>query len=327
MPKDSLSLRDDLIACLPSLIIDRPLTESGQRVVYLARFDDSLIPDDVPPPDGKDPDQKPFLHGWQAWGDIVVKVVSGADSETISRLQAEAAILGEVRPTAFPRLLYDNLFYENPVTEERLAERLYVTVEEFIVSKPLNEVMGEYRGSEERVIEVALGIAQALQPLWMHPKRFVHRDIKPANVLIRRNREVVVIDLGIARETGSKGLTKTGFNLAPYTLGFAAPEQIENEKNSITFKTDLFTIGVLMYQLYSGLSPFEPRTNMSEFEVLMATTQGAEPPPLSQAASASAEFSDFVQKAMQREPFKRHRTPALFIEELKRLRGRTVQQN
>lgn len=326
MPNDSLQLRDDLLACLPSLVIDRPLAESGQRVVYLARFDDSLIPDDVPPPEDDDPDAKPFLHGWQDWGDIVVKVVSGADSETIARLQAEADILGEVRPTNFPRLLYDNLFYENPVTEERLAERLYVTVEEFIVSKPLNAVIDQYRGNEDRVLDVAIGIAEALLPLWMHPKRFVHRDIKPANVLIRKTGEVVVIDLGIARETGAKGVTKTGFNLAPYTLGFAAPEQIENEKTSITFKTDLFTIGVLMYLLLSGIKPFEPRKNMHDFEILLAT-KNDNPPPLSQASGASAALSDFIEKAMQKEPFKRHRTPALFIQELRELRGRSTPKN
>ena len=82
-----------------------------------------------------------------------------------------------------------------------------------------------------------------------------------------------------------------------------------------------------MYDLFSGISPFEPRKHMSDFDVLMATTQGAEPPPLSQVASATPEFSDFIQKAMQREPYKRHRTPALFIEELKKLRGRATRQN
>ena len=141
MPKDSLQLRDDLLACLPSLVIDRPLAESGQRVVYLAHFEDSKIPPDVLPPNGEDPDEKPFLHGWEAWGNIVVKVVSGADSDTLARLQAETAILQEVRPANFPKLRYCNLFTDNPVTDERLSERMYVSVEEFIESAPLSELV------------------------------------------------------------------------------------------------------------------------------------------------------------------------------------------
>lgn len=68
MPKDSLQLRDDLSTCLPSLVIDRPLTESGQRVVYLARFDDSLIPDDVLPPDGAE-GYRPFIGPWPGHAD------------------------------------------------------------------------------------------------------------------------------------------------------------------------------------------------------------------------------------------------------------------
>lgn len=120
MPKDSLQLRDDLLACLPSLEIDRLLAESGQRVVYLAHFEDEKIPPDVSRPTEEASDEKSFLFGWEAWGRIVVKVVSGADTQTLARLQAETAILEEVRPINFPKLLYSNLFAENPVSEERL---------------------------------------------------------------------------------------------------------------------------------------------------------------------------------------------------------------
>jgi len=326
VPKDSLPLREALLACLPSLEIERPLAESGQRVVYLARFDDSQIPSDVTLPDGADPDEKPFLHGWQAWGDIVVKVVAGASTETIARLQAEADILEEVRPANFPKLLYCNLFIENPVTEERLLDRLYVTVEEFIVSRPLSDLLVDYRGQEARTVEVALGIANALMPLWQHPKKFVHRDIKPANVLIRRNGEVVVIDLGIVRETGAKGLTATGWGNAPLTPGYAAPEQIANDKVSISFKSDFFSIGVLMYVLMSGVNPFEHRAGMDDQDVLMATRHH-QPKVLSDLAKVSPAFSDFVMKALQKEPFRRHRTPAIFAEELQALLPSTAQQN
>lgn len=319
MPSDSLQLRDDLLACLPSLVIDRPLAESGQRVVYLAHFEDAKIPSDVLPSTGENSDEKPFLHGWEAWGRIVVKVVSGADPQTLARLQAETAILEDVRPSNFPKLLYSNLFVENPVSEERLPERLYVTIEEFIDSKPLNDLFAECIGNEGRVVELALGIANALLPLWVHPKRFVHRDIKPANVLIRRNGEVVVIDLGIARQTGTEGLTENGWGRAPFTAGYGAPEQIANDKVSVSFKSDFFSIGVLMYRLVSGTEPFQPQLGMATHEIMIAV-QSHYPEALAVAAKTSQAFSDFVARALEKEPFKRHRTPALFIQELQALR-------
>lgn len=319
MPTDSSELRDGLLACLPSLVIDHSLAQSGQRVVYLGHFEDSKIPPDVLRlADDGAPDEKPFLHGWEAWGKIIVKVVSGADSVTLARLQAETSILEEVRPTSFPRLLYYDLFIDNPVTDERLKERLYVSIEEFIDSSPLSAITDSYKGDEKKIVELALGISNALLPLWIHHRKFVHRDIKPANLLIRPTGKVVVIDLGIVRETGTAGVTHDGPGPGPFTPGYGAPEQLNNEKSAVSFKTDFFSIGVLMYRLLSGIDPFVPRPNMAMHEVMIATAS-LTPPELAVAVGASQEFSDFVAKAMMKVPWQRHRTPLLFIEELQAL--------
>lgn len=315
MPQDSQQLREDLAACLPSLVIDKVAAESGQRVVYFAHFEDALIPLDVPAPDNDVPQEEGFLHGWERWGRIVVKVVAGAAPDTLARLQAETAILEEVRPASFPRLLYSNLFTENPVTEKRLSERLYVTVEEFVESNPLSEISDAYRGNQRAIVELAIGVASAVLPLWVHARRFVHRDIKPANILIRPSGEVVVIDLGIVRETGVSGVTEDGWGRAPLTLGFAAPEQIANDKNAISFKSDFFSIGVLMYLLMSGRSPFHHQPNMQAHEVAIATETFV-PPSLKDVAGASDAFAGFVEKAMSKAPWQRHRTPQMFIADL-----------
>lgn len=318
MPTDSPQLRSHLCACLPSLVIDEVAAESGQRVVYFAHFDDVLIPADVQRRD-IDTEEPDFLYEWGAWGRVVVKVVSGAGSDTLARLQAETAILEDVRPADFPKLLYSNLFAENPVTEVRLSERLYVTIEEFIESKPLNEILDQYRGNEAPIIDLAIGVASAICPLWDHPKRFVHRDIKPANILIRPSGQVVVIDLGIARETGVEGLTQDGWGRAPLTVGYAAPEQIANDKAAISFKTDFFSIGVLMYILLSGSRPFHHSDGMDMAEVAEAT-ESYVPPTLKEVCGATDAFSGFVEKAMKKAPWQRHRTPQIFIDELVAMR-------
>lgn len=318
MPIDSQELRSDLIACLPSLSLDAALAQSGQRVVYLGHFDDAKIPPDVLPPDGDDPDERPFLHGWGKWGRIVIKVVSGADPVTLARLQAETAILEEVRPTSFPKLLYCNLFTDNPVTDEHLKERLYVSIEEFVDSSPLGDIADQYKGDEQKVVKLALGIAIALLPLWVHHRKFVHRDIKPANLLIRPDGEVVVIDLGIVRETGAVGVTHDGPGPGPFTPGYGAPEQMNNEKSAVSFKTDFFSIGVLMYFLLSGIHPFMRRANMAVHEVMISAAS-EHPAALIDVSGSTQACSDFVAKAMMNVPWQRHRTPALFIEELQAL--------
>lgn len=335
MPNDSPQLQKVLTDCFPSLVIERPLAASGQRVVYLAHFDDSRIPPEMLQPVEREPDEPDvplFLQGWQDWGRIVLKVVAGADADTIARLEAEVEILAAVRPENFPRLLYANHFAENPVTDERLyashfggsqgvaqPQPLYVTVEEFIEGNPLEDICDQFVGDERRVAELALGIANALMPLWVHPKLFVHRDIKPPNVLIRTTGEVVMIDLGIARETGAKGVTETGY-IAPHTPGYAAPEQLKADKALICFKTDFFAIGVVMYQLLSGVQPFRWDPNMDRFDVAVATLKH-HPKPLTALCNASQAFSDFVEKALQKEQFKRQRTPDIFLAELQALCG------
>ena len=265
MPKDSQELRDNLIACLPSLVIEEVAAESGQRVVYFGHFEDSRIPLEISTPvpfDIVDGDSENFLIDWEKWGRVVVKVVGDASADALSRLQAETAILNELRPVNFPALLYSNLFVDNPETDERLSERIYVSIEEFIVSNTLAKTIDEYKGDVSGAIDVCVGVANALLPLWMHSRRFVHRDIKPENILIRSSGDVVVIDLGIVRETGAVGLTCDGWGKAPLTLDFAAPEQIANDKDAISFKTDFFAIGVLMYRLISGKHPFRTRTGI-----------------------------------------------------------------
>ena len=95
---------------------------------------------------------------------------------------------------------------------------------------------------------------------------------------------------------------------------------MNNEKSAVSFKTDFFSIGVLMYRLLSGVDPFVPRVNMAVHEVMIAAAS-LHPPVLTDAAGSSQEFSNFVVKAMMKVPWQRHRTPTLFIEELQSLQG------
>ncbi|MCC9595390.1 MULTISPECIES: protein kinase domain-containing protein [unclassified Rubrivivax] len=313
MPEDSEKLRSDLLACMPSLVITQVAATSGQRVVYFGFFDDSLVPADIP-------QGATFLRGWQAWGKVVVKVVAGASADALTRLEAESRILREVKPAQFPALLFSNLYVENPLTDDALSESLYVSIEEFIESDTLSELLDAYIGSHRDVARIALGIAGALEPLWSHPRRFVHRDIKPANVLLKRDGTVVVIDLGIARETGGVGITREGWGNAPLTVDYAAPEQIANDKEAISFKTDFFAIGVLMYRMLSGVHPFRLRGGMYEHEVALAI-ESQPHRPINSMGCADERSCALIDSLLRKAPYQRPRTPAALINELNLILG------
>lgn len=323
LPKDSKELRENLIACLPSLIIEEVAAESGQRVVYFGHFEDDKIPPDIiarAAQDAAEGEISNFLCDWEKWGRVVIKVVGDASADALSRLQAETAILHELRPANFPQLLYSNLFVDNPVTDERLPERLYVSIEEFIVSSTLANTMDIYLKNSIASIDICIGIANALFPLWMHPRRFVHRDIKPENILVRPSGSVVVIDLGIVRETGTVGLTSDGWGKAPLTLDYAAPEQIANDKDAISYKSDFFAIGVLLYKLISGVHPFRIRGGMDNFE-LASAIEKQDPPTLESLGAATPEVSAFVAWTLRKAPWQRPRTPDAFLESLSSIKN------
>ena len=320
MPKDSLELRNNLNACLPSLVIEEVAAESGQRVVYFGHFEDALIPEDFrAQAKNLTEDDLRFLYGWENWGKIVIKVVGNASTDALSRLQSETAILNELRPANFPALYYANLFVDNPLTDERLPEKLYVSIEEFVVSETLAKIMTDYERDVSKVLDLSFGIASALMPLWMHTRRFVHRDIKPENILVTPSGDVVLIDLGIVRETGVVGLTSDGWGKGPLTLDYAAPEQIANDKDAISFKTDFFAIGVLMYRLITGVHPFRNRVGMDNFELAHAI-EHEEPQTLETLGLAQPEVSHFVERLMCKAPWQRPRTPQVFIDALSSLK-------
>jgi serine/threonine protein kinase len=317
VPTDSPELREALAACLPSLVLDGVAAPSGQRVVYFGHFDDALIPADVVRDENTE--SPTFLHGWEAWGQVVIKVVAGGTVEGLQRLQAETEILSTLRPSNFPTLHYANLFTDDPVHDVRLPERLYVTIEEFVAAATLSDIIDTYRGDERRVVELAGRIGDALLPLWSHPRRYVHRDIKPANILVRADGTVVVIDLGIVRETGAVGVTVEGWGMGPLTLDYAAPEQIANDKDAICFKTDFFAIGVLIYRLSSGSHPFA-RAGQLAVDLAYSVQHEAHP-SLAVNYGISQPLSDFVDSLLQKEPWKRPRTPQIFLQNLNQVLG------
>lgn len=308
LPTDSANLRQELLACLPSFVIDSVAKESGQRVVYFGHFDDAKIPSDVK-------DQNEFLHGWQNWGPIVVKVISGIDPGSLTYLQREIDLLLEFDSPYFPKLRFSEVFSENPITEEKLAERLYVTVEERINALPLSQVTSRYK-TEKEIATLLLKLCDALRVLWGHKKRLVHRDLKPENILIKTNGDVVVIDLGIVRESGTVGNTLTAFSWGPMSPAYSSPEQVNNDKYSISFKTDFFALGIIAYELASGANPFCPTSQCKQHEI-MHNVVTLNPIPLATTFSISEEFSNIVLKLLAKEPFQRYRTVDQLVAALK----------
>ena len=113
---------------------------------------------------------------------------------------------------------------------------------------------------------VALELARGLEAI--HARGTVHRDLKPANVLLGRGGEVKIADFGIAIDAASDGLTRPGTTVG--TPPYMAPEQLLGERAEA--RSDLFALGVLLYEILSGAPPYR-ETGAGEMQALLTRLQ------------------------------------------------------
>lgn len=185
------------------------------------------------------------------------------------------------------------------------GEDCIVIYEEFIDGEPLRDCIGRGPVPLLRVRDVSQLLLQALEQV--EKAKLVHRDIKPENVILETSGRVILIDFGIARHLDQKSITSTYDFLGPMTLGYCSPEQITNQKRSISIRTDFFALGVVMYEMCTGENPFLKGASSAQ-DVLQRCLK-VEPQSLSQ-RGFSASLSDFVQMCMSKAANRRPATVA-----------------
>ena len=121
---------------------------------------------------------------------------------------------------------------------------------------------------EQKVIWLLNQILEAVG--FAHRKGIIHRDIKPSNILLTGDNTVKILDFGIAKILQDKGLTKTGTKMG--TIYYMSPEQIKAVKD-IDHRTDIYSIGVTLYEMLSGRIPFNVDTD-SDFEIMNEIVKG-----------------------------------------------------
>lgn len=297
---DSPEFRAVLSHFFPGIQFEANLRPSGQRLVYFCHFSGHT--------------ELPTQKAWSDWGHVALKVAEDVHPTVIARLEKERELLNALDSPYFPRLLHSDVFSTDPVTEEKLRYRLFVTIEERVNGSPLSDCRTQFN-CERQCLKLLSRLNEGLQLLWDHPQRIVHRDLKPDNVLIRRDGSPVVIDLGIVREEGSVGVTVSHAHIGPCTPAYASPEQIRNEKRLITFKTDFFALAVIAYELLSGRNPFVEHEH-EPMEVVINRVLTHEPPTLADLGRATPAFSALIARMMAKQPYMRPRTVADLTREL-----------
>ncbi len=228
-------------------------------------------------------------------------------------MEKEIEILRQLDSAHYPKLFYNELVTQNPESEEPLKPALIVTVEEKINAVPLTDVMERYSDAKS-IVEFLHQIITALSFLWTGEQKLVHRDLKPDNILIKSNGDIVIIDLGILREDGQDGVTNSLAAWGPCTPKYASPEQATNDKRNITFKSDLFSLGIIAYELITGTNPFVDNEDNFIDDIFNRVINHT-PEPIS-SLGHSRELCNIISKMTQKQPFMRYRTVESIMSEL-----------
>jgi len=179
--------------------------------------------------------------------------------------------------------------------------------------------MGYYDGEtlEERIerdppdietsVSIALQIAKGLQSA--HKSGIVHRDIKPGNIMITSGTEVKIVDFGLAKLMNEAGITETGRSVG--TLAYMSPEQLQGKK--IDTRTDLYSLGVLLYEMLTGQRPF----GEEHYAALMYSIVNVDPPPPSLInPSVPKELDQIVLQLIRKNLEQRYKSASAVVEEL-----------
>ncbi|HUK17778.1 MAG TPA: protein kinase, partial [Bryobacteraceae bacterium] len=174
-------------------------------------------------------------------------------------------------------------------------------VMEYVEGGPLSEILSRNQLRPAQAVEYAIQIAEALAAA--HAAGVVHRDVKPGNIMVTAAGAVKVLDFGLAKPPlalGPEGETAsmTAEGTIAGTLAYMSPEQAEGRK--VDARSDIFSFGACLYEMFSGRRPFAADTELRTLHAILHET----PEPLSE--KIPAPLRAIVEKAMEKEPASRY---------------------
>ncbi|HSS48989.1 MAG TPA: protein kinase [Thermoanaerobaculia bacterium] len=198
-------------------------------------------------------------------------------------------------------------------------------VMEYVEGQPITAFAGDHKLSIEARLRLVLRLCRAVQHA--HQSLVVHRDLKPANILVDAEGEPKLLDFGIAKlldPSSFGGMTAlTGLAPGPMTPDYASPEQ--HAGGPITTATDVYGLGLLLYELLVGQNPRAVERRLGEgwaerppSQALVALSGAKDAEARRLARRVSGDLDTIIGKALEREPERRYGTAAALAEDIER---------
>lgn len=260
------------------------IKKGGQKVVYKATSHDGEI--------------------------VALKIISNA---TDPRVLQEISLVKTLSMPCVPQIIESGL-----VTDEAVSEDALYIIEQYVDGLSLRDWINAKNSAN---LKFAYTLLEALlsAEIELENNQILHRDINPNNIILGEDGIIYLIDFGLAKIIGGSSLTQTAAAHGPFTPGYAPHEQFANIKLSQDVRTDLFQIGITVYECCVGSNPFV-KPNETVFQI-MSRTMTMMPPLLDLPGDTKGQFAQFVNMLMAKNQSQRPDTAMDAMRYLKAIRS------
>ncbi|HYR91030.1 MAG TPA: tetratricopeptide repeat protein [Terriglobia bacterium] len=242
---------------------------------------------------------------------IAVKVVKAGRSseELLRRFEQESQALARLQHPGIAQI------YEAGTANTGFGPQPYFAME-FIHGQTLTDYAASHRLNARERLELMVKICEAVQHA--HQRGIIHRDLKPSNILVTEDGEPKILDFGIAHITDSdaKATRQTDVGQLIGTLAYMSPEQVLADPLELDTRSDVYALGVILYELLSERLPYALSPKLHE---AVQTIREADPPLLSSIERTyRGDIETIVAKALEKDKSRRYASAAGLAEDIER---------
>lgn len=243
---------------------------------------------------------------------VALKLVRAglASPRVLRRFDLEMQALGRLEHPNIGRI------FEAGTSESDLGPQPFFAME-FVQGAPITEHSSSRSLGVDARLRLMQQVCAAVQHA--HVKGVVHRDLKPGNVLVTDDGQVKVLDFGVARlsEADASQTMATQAGQMVGTLPYMSPEQLLADPDSVDSRSDVYSLGVILYELMTGCLPHD-FSSRSLADAVRTATQEAPISPRAHNPHLSGEIGLIALKALERDRDRRYQTPAELAEDIER---------
>jgi tetratricopeptide (TPR) repeat protein/predicted Ser/Thr protein kinase len=242
---------------------------------------------------------------------VALKVIKAAwaSPELLRRFELESQSLGRLHHPGIAQI------YEAGRAETGVGLQPFFAME-LIQGKPLCQYADEHHLNTRKRLSLMTRVCEAVEHA--HQRGIIHRDLKPGNILVDENGQPKILDFGVARaiDSDAQATRQTDLGQIIGTLAYMSPEQVIADPLALDTRSDVYALGVVLYELLAGKLPYTLTRQLHE---AVRTIRETDPAPLSRVSRTyRGDIETIVAKALEKDKSRRYASATALAEDIRR---------